>query len=174
MLETLDTEQTLTEERHRFVATGKSSAILVLFAHPAFERSRVNRHLADAVRDLPGITFHDLYEEYPDFEIDVAREQSLLLAHDGSELFLPWLGRPLLWAYDKATGEVLWEARLPAGGFATPSTYSVDGRQFVVIAAGGGKLGTASGSEYVAFGLPRAEGDAAAADEEAAGRREGS
>ena len=65
-----------------FVATGKSSAILVLFAHPAFEKSRVNRHLADAVRDLPGITFHDLYEEYPDFEIDVAREQSLLLAHE--------------------------------------------------------------------------------------------
>ncbi len=42
----------------------------------------MNRRLADAVRDLPGITFHDLYEEYPDFDIDVAREQSLLLAHD--------------------------------------------------------------------------------------------
>ena len=41
-------------------------------------------------------------------------------------------------AFNSATGEVLWEHTLPAGGYATPSTYSVDGRQYVVIAAGGG------------------------------------
>jgi len=56
--------------------------ILVLFAHPALEKSRVNRVLAGAIRDLPGVTFHDLYEAYPDFGIDVKREQELLLAHD--------------------------------------------------------------------------------------------
>jgi quinoprotein glucose dehydrogenase len=56
--------------------------------------------------------------------------------------------------YDKATGEVLWETQLPAAGYATPSTYEINGRQYVVIAAGGGKLGTASGDAYVAFALP--------------------
>ena len=47
------------------------------------------------------------------------------------------------------------QASLPAGGYATPSTYAVNGRQFVVIACGGGKLGTKSGDAYVAFALPR-------------------
>ena len=55
---------------------------------------------------------------------------------------------------DKLTGKMLWEATLPASGFATPATYSVDGRQFVVVAAGGGKLGMKSGSKYVAYALP--------------------
>ena len=58
-------------------------------------------------------------------------------------------------AFDKATGRLLWEAKLPAAGYATPSTYAVGGRQFVVIAAGGGKLGSKSSDTYVAFALPR-------------------
>ena len=58
-------------------------------------------------------------------------------------------------AFDKATGKQLWEAKLPAAGYATPSTYAVGGRQFVVIAAGGGKLGSKSSDTYVAFALPR-------------------
>jgi len=58
-------------------------------------------------------------------------------------------------ALDKRTGALLWEASLPAAGYATPSTYMVRGRQFVVIAAGGGKLGTKSSDTYVAFALPR-------------------
>jgi quinoprotein glucose dehydrogenase len=57
-------------------------------------------------------------------------------------------------AFDKTSGEVLWEVSLPAGGYATPSTYSVGGKQYVVIAAGGGKMGTKSGDAYVAFALP--------------------
>lgn len=59
-----------------------SRKILVLFAHPAPDRSRVNARLADAVRTLPGVTFHDLYESYPELDIDVPREQALLDAHD--------------------------------------------------------------------------------------------
>ena len=58
-------------------------------------------------------------------------------------------------AFDKATGKLLWDAKLPAAGYATPSTYAVGGRQFVVIAAGGGKLGSKSSDTYVAFALPR-------------------
>ena len=58
-------------------------------------------------------------------------------------------------ALDKRTGAILWEAPLPAAGYATPSTYMVGGRQYVVIAAAGGKLGTKSSDTYVAFALPR-------------------
>ncbi len=57
-------------------------------------------------------------------------------------------------AFDRESGKVLWETRLPAGGYATPATYSAGGRQYVVIAAGGGKMGTPSGDSYVAFALP--------------------
>ncbi len=56
--------------------------ILILFAHPVLERSRVNVRLADAVRGLDGVTLHDLYETYPAMHLDVKREQALLLAHD--------------------------------------------------------------------------------------------
>ena len=57
-------------------------------------------------------------------------------------------------ALDKSTGRVLWEAMLPAPGYATPSTYAVRGKQFVVVAAGGGKLGSKSSDTYIAFSLP--------------------
>jgi len=57
-------------------------------------------------------------------------------------------------AFDKTTGKLLWETSLPAAGYATPSTYAVRGKQYVVIAAGGGKLGTKSADAYVAFALP--------------------
>jgi quinoprotein glucose dehydrogenase len=59
-------------------------------------------------------------------------------------------------AFDKSTGELLWEATLPFSGNATPATYEVNGRQFVVIAAGGGKdPKSPSGGVYVAFALPQ-------------------
>lgn len=57
-------------------------------------------------------------------------------------------------AYDTRDGEILWQADLTAAGFSTPVTYRIDGKQFVVIAAGGGRLGPPSGSEYFAFSLP--------------------
>lgn len=57
-------------------------------------------------------------------------------------------------AFDRRTGREVWKARLPAAGYATPATYSVGGRQYVVIACGGGKIGTRSGDAYVSFALP--------------------
>lgn len=57
-------------------------------------------------------------------------------------------------AYNSDNGEVLWETELTAAGFSTPAVYSVEGKQYVVIAAGGGRLGPPSGSEYIAFALP--------------------
>ncbi len=57
-------------------------------------------------------------------------------------------------AFDQQTGEILWQADLPASGFATPSIYSVNGKQYIVIACGGGKVKRPSGASYVAFALP--------------------
>jgi quinoprotein glucose dehydrogenase len=58
--------------------------------------------------------------------------------------------------YDKLTGKLLWETTLPFAGNATPATYEIAGRQYVVIAAGGGKdLKSPSGGVYVAFALPQ-------------------
>ena len=57
-------------------------------------------------------------------------------------------------AFDCRTGRELWRTKLPAGGYASPATYEVDGRQYVIIACGGGQMGTQSGDAYVAFALP--------------------
>ena len=62
-------------------------------------------------------------------------------------------------AYDKRDGSVLWETELSAAGFSTPAVYSVAGRQFVAIAAGGGRMGPPSGSEYFAYSLPAGLGE---------------
>lgn len=56
--------------------------------------------------------------------------------------------------FDKTNGKLLWETKLPAAAFATPATYEINGKQFVVIACGGTKLGTPKGNQYVAFALP--------------------
>jgi glutathione-regulated potassium-efflux system ancillary protein KefG len=55
--------------------------ILILFAHPRFEKSKTNRALLKNIERQEGVTLNDLYEQYPDFNIDVSREKNLLLAH---------------------------------------------------------------------------------------------
>ncbi|HTF31183.1 MAG TPA: PQQ-binding-like beta-propeller repeat protein, partial [Flavitalea sp.] len=56
--------------------------------------------------------------------------------------------------FDKDNGKLLWEYKLPAGGYAMPSTYSIESKQYIVIAAGGGgKVGSKSGDAYIAFRL---------------------
>ncbi len=72
----------------------------------------------------------------------------------GGLLFIAATPDQKIRAFNKRTGKLLWEAFLPAAGFATPSTYKINGKQYVVIACGGGKLGVQSGDEYVAFALP--------------------
>ena len=56
-------------------------------------------------------------------------------------------------AFNMRTGKKLWETTLPAGGYATPATYEVNGKQYVVVVCGGGKMGTPSGDQYLAFSL---------------------
>jgi len=55
--------------------------------------------------------------------------------------------------FDKKTGKLLWQTALPASAFATPSTYEVDGTQYIVLACGGTKLGTKKGDSYIAFAI---------------------
>ncbi|MCR9141071.1 MAG: NAD(P)H-dependent oxidoreductase [bacterium] len=72
--------------------------ILILFAHPALEKSRFNRRLLLPVEHLPGVTLNDLYENYPDMMIDVDREQQLLREHDVIVLQHPfyWYSTPAI------------------------------------------------------------------------------
>ena len=72
----------------------------------------------------------------------------------GGLVFVASTQDAMIRAFDADTGAQLWEAPLPAAGFATPATYRVGGKQYVVIACGGGKLGMPAGDAYVAFALP--------------------
>jgi quinoprotein glucose dehydrogenase len=75
------------------------------------------------------------------------------IATAGGLIFIAGTEDRKLRAFDKATGEQLWETTLPTGAFATPATYMTGGRQYVVIAVGGGR-GTPPGDYYIAFALP--------------------
>lgn len=117
--------------------------LLVLFAHPALEKSRVHAALIKGIREIPGVTFHDLYEAYPDFDVDVPREQQLLLDHDYIILQHPfyWYSAPALvkqwmdlvlehnWAYGsrgkQLAGKVMLNVLSAGGG---RDAYSAEGR----------------------------------------------
>ena len=72
----------------------------------------------------------------------------------GGLLFIAAARDSKIRAFNKYSGKLLWEHDLPAPGFATPSVYAVNGKQYIVIACGGGKLKTRSGDAYIAFALP--------------------
>lgn len=75
------------------------------------------------------------------------------VATAGGVIFIAATKDEKIRAFDQETGKTLWEAKLPAAGHATPAVYEKNGKQFLVIACGGGK-GTKSGDAYVAFALP--------------------
>ena len=77
---------------------GREPSVLLVFAHPALERSRANTVLAESGKQATGVTFNDLYERYPDFVIDVEAEQEKLLAHQviGLQFPLYWYSTPAL------------------------------------------------------------------------------
>lgn len=74
-------------------------------------------------------------------------------------LFIAGTKDKKLRAYNMKNGDLVWETLLPAASFATPSTYEVDGRQYLVVACGGTKLGAEKGDSYMAFRLPNATKD---------------
>ena len=71
----------------------------------------------------------------------------------GGLVFMAGTFDQMIRAYDSDTGKILWEHALPAGGFATPMTYEAGGKQYVVIAAAGGKSGSKANDEFIAFSL---------------------
>jgi len=116
--------------------------ILILFAHPAFEKSRVNIHLVDDLQDIEGVTFFDVYEHYPDMDIDVKEQQDLLNKHDIIVFHHPffWYSTPSIlkewqdlvlehgWAYGaegNALKGKLFFNTITTGG--RSEAYSVDG-----------------------------------------------
>ena len=92
------TDQANPAEAITTTKTPATSGVLLTLAHPALERSRANRALAKAAKGLEGVTFHDLYETYPDFAIDIEAEQEKLLAHDVIAVQFPlyWYATPAL------------------------------------------------------------------------------
>ena len=111
-----------------------SRSILVLFAHPALENSRVGRVLVEAVSDLPGITVHDLYEVYPEGDIDVVREQELLLAHD-----VLVLQHPFYWYSVPPLAKEWFDQVLKLGWAFGPGGDQLRGKHFLsAITCGGG------------------------------------
>jgi len=108
--------------------------VLVLFAHPAFEKSRVHRRLVAAIPDHPDLTFQDLYEAYPRLDIDVGREQELLLAHD-----VIVLQHPLYWY---STPPILkqWQDLVLEHGWAYGSTgTALQGKSLLMALSAGGR-----------------------------------
>ena len=82
------------------------------------------------------------------------------VATAGGLIFIAATADEKIRAFEKHSGRVLWEYQLPAGGYATPSVYMLNGRQYVAIAAGGGgKNATKSGDSIIAFALPQPEAD---------------
>ena len=71
----------------------------------------------------------------------------------GGLVFIAATSDEMIRGFHSENGDLLWEAKLPAAGYATPVSYSVNGKQYIAIACGGGKLGTASGDAYVTFSL---------------------
>ncbi|MBC8075586.1 MAG: NAD(P)H-dependent oxidoreductase [Chloroflexales bacterium] len=107
--------------------------VLVLFAHPALEKSRVHRRLIREVPEVAGVTFHDLYEEYPTFDIDVPREQELLLSHD-----LIVLQHPFFW-YSTPAIVKQWEDLVLEHGWAYGSTgTALRGKRLLSLVTTGG------------------------------------
>jgi glutathione-regulated potassium-efflux system ancillary protein KefG len=107
--------------------------VLIEFAHPALERSRVHRHLLAHLPRVEGLTLNDLYERYPDFDVDVAHEQALLAAHD-----IVVLQHPFFW-YSTPPLLKQWEDLVLEHGWAYGREgRALRGKQMVhVISAGG-------------------------------------
>lgn len=117
--------------------------ILILFAHPALEKSRVNRRLIRAVPTLTNLTFHDLYEAYPDYDIDVAHEQKLLLAHD-----LIILQHPFFW-YSTPPIIKQWEDLVLEHNWAYGSKgTALRGKQLLSLITAGGTAGAYRSDGY--------------------------
>ncbi len=110
-------------------------AVLVLLAHPDLRRSRANRRMAQALADIDGVTVHNLYEAWPDLDIDVPREQALLSNHQA----LVWR-HPLYWYSTPAILKQWQDLVLELGWAYGPGGEALRGKPFLQgITTGGGE-----------------------------------
>lgn len=92
--------------------------------------------------------------EYPGHPITGSENYGGPVVTAGGLIFIAATRDEKIRAFDKDNGEMLWEYQLPAGGYATPAVYQYNGKQYIVIACGGDKMGTKSGDSYICFALP--------------------
>jgi glutathione-regulated potassium-efflux system ancillary protein KefG len=109
--------------------------ILIIFAHPAINKSKIHKRLIDSVATLHGITINNLYEIYPDFYIDIYREQQLLIEHD----IIVWQ-HPFYWYSSPAILKEWFDVVLQHGFAYGIKGKSLEGKLALsIISAGGGK-----------------------------------
>jgi glutathione-regulated potassium-efflux system ancillary protein KefG len=107
--------------------------ILIIFAHPALQKSKIHKRLTESLNNLSGITVNNLYENYPDFYIDVIREQQLLIEHD----IIVWQ-HPFYWYSSPAILKEWFDLVLQHGFAYGAKGRSLEGKQVLsVISAGG-------------------------------------
>ncbi|NVK22696.1 MAG: NAD(P)H-dependent oxidoreductase [Kangiellaceae bacterium] len=107
--------------------------VLVNFVHPLYEKSKANKALVSAINDIEGVTFNDLYERYPDFYIDIEREQKLLLEHD-----VIVFQHPFYW-YSSPSLLKEWQDLVLENGFAYgDGGYQLQGKQWLTAITVGG------------------------------------
>lgn len=143
------------------------AGVLIIFAHPAFQKSRVNRQLLASLAGLEQVTVHDLYELYPDFHIRVRQEQALLREHAAiifqhpfywynvPALFKEWMDLVLAHGFAYGTGGQQLKAKrllsvITAGG--SPETYRTSGENEVTrekLLLPFAKLATLCGMNYL-------------------------
>ncbi len=119
--------------------------ILILFAHPAFRKSRINKSLITSIEGLEGVTINNLYEKYPDFFIDIKVEQKLLLEHD----IIIW-HHPFYW-YSAPAIIKEWMDLVLEHGFAYGTTgRALEGKWSLSVISTGGRqeVYCASGSNH--------------------------
>jgi glutathione-regulated potassium-efflux system ancillary protein KefG len=122
--------------------------ILILFAHPALQKSRINKILVKGISDIEAVTFHDLYQVYPDFDIDVDKEKKLLEEHD-----IIVFHHPFFW-YSTPAMLKEWQDLVLEHGWAYGSKgTALKDKIFFNVLTSGGRREAYSGEGYNRFKL---------------------
>jgi glutathione-regulated potassium-efflux system ancillary protein KefG len=122
--------------------------ILILFAHPALQKSRINKSLIKGISQIDGVTFHDLYQAYPEFDIDVENEKRLLEEHQ-----VVIFHHPLFWY---STPAILkeWQDLVLEHGWAYGSKgTALRDKVFFNVLTSGGRREAYTGEGYIPFSL---------------------
>jgi glutathione-regulated potassium-efflux system ancillary protein KefG len=122
--------------------------ILILFAHPALQKSRINKLLIKGLSEIDGVTFHDLYQEYPEFDIDVEKEKQLLEEHD-----VIVFHHPFFW-YNTPAMLKEWQDLVLEHGWAYGSKgTALKDKIFFNVLTSGGRRESYNGTGFVRFTL---------------------